>query len=195
MTRSRVRISLGPPGNCLLICFRFIFVVICICNLCKNKNGGRFMDDFVEFSKRISLLEVATLKIYPESRLSRDGRIHQVQYKTAYAKKLEDWFPFNCIKWDQAPFLNFRVLKEFPPKFLIEKDNELCFDENFPTVNNWEDFIDSFRQLRNNLVHGAKFLHEMKLEDRDKVLITAGLTFIKFLEGEGHDKGSLIHLH
>ena len=153
------------------------------------------MNDFAELSKRLGLLEIATLKDFPDSRSPRNGRIREVHYKAAYAMELEKRFPFDKIDWSKAPFLNFSILTKEPPRQLVETAAGILeFEKTPPKVTNWEAFIDSFRQLRNNLVHGSKFLHAMDLEDRDKNLISAGLAFISFLEGDGHDKGYFVQL-
>ena len=141
------------------------------------------MNDFAELSKKLGLLEIYTLEKYPESRHLRNGKVERVHYRNAYKDQLEQKHPFNQIDWDNAPFNNFSTLMKSPPKPLIEEDDVLKFG-NAETVADWGSFIDSFRQLRNNITHGAKFFDSLHLERRDEELIKAGLTFIDFLDEE-----------
>lgn len=141
------------------------------------------MNDFAELSKKLGLLEIYTLQKYPESRHPRNSKIERVHYKIAYSKQLEKKHPFNQIDWDNPHFENFSILKESPPQPLIEDGGVLDFG-SAETVADWDSFIDSFRQLRNNITHGAKFFDSLQLEPRDKELINAGLAFIDFLDGE-----------
>lgn len=105
-----------------------------------------------------------------------------VYLKNAYGTKLEQISPFNAIKWNEDPFSNFSILKTNPPKPLVEKNGSLEFGEAIQ-VTDWNTFIDSFRQLRNNIAHGSKLILGIKgMEQRDEKLIKAGLSFIQFLE-------------
>ncbi len=143
------------------------------------------MSAFEELSKKLGLLEIATVTTYPDSAQLCRTDITGVLYKKAFSSKLEGTHPFLGIDWNNSPFSTFRVLKEKPPKKLRMVTNQGKKKPEFVdigTVNSWDTFIDSFRQLRNNLVHGAKFVHSMGLDSRDDALIAAGLSFIKFLE-------------
>jgi hypothetical protein len=142
------------------------------------------MNDFVEFSKNLALLEIATLIKYPCSRDKNGKKITGVLYKNAFEKVLEEKDPFETINWQDTPYSSFSILKYNPPKQLIERYGELEFNNSVLPITTWDEFIDSFRQIRNNLVHGAKFLHGMNLEERDNELISAGLAFISFLESK-----------
>ncbi|TVQ83328.1 MAG: hypothetical protein EA357_06660 [Micavibrio sp.] len=136
--------------------------------------------------KKLALLEIATLLKYKESRPSEGKYVNSVGYKDAYRDTLQDKVPYSDIDWDEEPYRNFKLLAEKPPKRLKIKDGHPKFVP-ISKVTCWSAFIDSFRQLRNNLVHGAKFLKETypELEDRDEELINAGLAFISFLEDKG----------
>jgi len=139
------------------------------------------MNDFAELSKKLGLLEIYTLRKYPESRHPRNKKIKRVHYKVAYSQELEENHPFRKINWDDQPFRNFSILQKSPPQPLIEVGDVLDFG-NAEEVENWDSFIDSFRQLRNNITHGAKFFGSLQLEQRDEELIKAGLAFIDFLD-------------
>lgn len=141
------------------------------------------MDNFTALSRNLVLLEIYTLKKYPESRTPRNRKIEGVLYKNTYVAQLDAKHPFDDIDWDKPPFKNFLILKTSPPKPLVEKNNNLEFGEA-QKVRDWGSFIDSFRQLRNNITHGAKLFFSMQLEPRDDELISAGLAFINFLNDE-----------
>lgn len=141
------------------------------------------MSDFEDLSIKLGLLEIATLKNYKNSRKKDSScMITGVYLKNAYGTKLEQISPFNAIKWNEDPFSNFSILKTNPPKPLVEKNGSLEFGEAIQ-VTDWNTFIDSFRQLRNNIAHGSKLILGIKgMEQRDEKLIKAGLSFIQFLE-------------
>lgn len=105
-----------------------------------------------------------------------------VYLKNAYGEKLETISPFNDINWNEAPFSSFAILKVNPPKPLVENNGSLEFGQAIQ-VTDWKTFIDSFRQLRNNMAHGSKLILGIKgMVQRDEELIKAGLSFIQFLE-------------
>lgn len=143
------------------------------------------MNDFEELSIKLGLLEIATLKNNKDSRKKNSvGRITGVDLQKAYGVELETKFPFSSIKWNEGPFPNFSILKTNPPKPLVEKNGSLEFGEAIQ-VNDWNTFIGSFRQLRNNMAHGSKLILGIKgIVQRDEELIKAGLSFIQFLENE-----------
>lgn len=147
------------------------------------------MSAFEELSRKLGLLEIATVKSYPDSaKLERNSDdITGVFYKNAFSAQLEKVHPFGGINWSDSPFSDFSILKENPPKKLrmvTDQNKKSPKFVDISPVNSWDTFIDSFRQLRNNLAHGAKFLDSMGLDKRDNELIAAGLSFINFLESE-----------
>jgi len=165
---------------------------------------------YLEFYNKISLLEIATIIKYPECikypkfikpKKGSFDFVTGVDYANAYAKKLKRILKkekynvnnFNKIEWESKPFKDFKILKENPPRRLESSGGKVRFEEKSSiAVNDWGEFIRSFCQVRNNLVHGAKFLKEAGLDledrgdrgDRDDKLISAALAFIEFLENE-----------
>jgi hypothetical protein len=109
--------------------------------------------------------------------------IISIQYKDAYEDSLERGDPFREIDWESKPFSEFRILKDEPPKKLRVCNGKPVFRHIYGEPSGGT-FIDGFRQLRNNLVHGAKFLKgtQLDLDDRDRKLICAEIAFITFLE-------------
>jgi|GEM_PF-2800359 len=151
----------------------------------------RFEKILLKYFLQMSLLEIITIIHFPESRNNRCKKIQGVYYATAYAKKLED-LPKNPFKdpslWNTDPYCKFKILREKPPGIFQQDPDtkKLEFIEQSP-ANNWDDFLKkSFAQVRHNLFHGAKFFkkdayNHLNLEDRDKELINAALSFIEFL--------------
>lgn len=149
--------------------------------------------DYLEFYKKIGLFEIATIKKYPDARSfeRKTSYIAGASFRDAYADQLEQRHPFSQIEWGGDSFANFKLLKERPPLRLRSGDDgAIYFDKDAPiVVSDWGTFIDSFRQVRNNLVHGAKFFKDggpgLRLDNRDHDLVSAALAFIGFLEAEG----------
>lgn len=140
---------------------------------------------YYDFFEKMTLLEIVTLRDNPETWPENNRYINKAQLKIAYKDNLEEKKHFAEIDWDEEPYSKFRILKEKPPGKFHVKDNKLSFNKEAITVDDWESFIDSFRQVRNNLFHGAKLFKEsgqLELEDRDDELINASLEFISFLE-------------
>ncbi len=144
------------------------------------------MVDLAEFYKKYSILEIYTLVHHPSSRRkNREGGIAGVQFQNAYVDKLQREYPFCKDMWDKDIFSKFKILYDDPPKQLTEQeDGSLKFKEKI-VVEDWDTFIDSFRQVRNNISHGAKYLNgfqELGLDERGGELVEAALSFIEFLE-------------
>lgn len=148
------------------------------------------------FFRKMSLLEIITIVNCKGSRQTKSTReddskrITGVLLDNAYLTELEK-YNFLCPETWQAPqFKKFELIKNQPPgKFIEKPDGCLEFKES-PSPQNWTDFLKLFKQIRNNLFHGAKFFKkepyaQLKLSDRDTELIDAGIAFIKFLEDEG----------
>lgn len=144
------------------------------------------MDLIFAFLQKIALLEIATLRDNPECRPAQ-GHVYQASFKNAYEKKLEESFKFKTIDWTEKPFSSFKILKENPPGKLHVENGHLLFKKDWIVVNDWSSFIDSFRQVRNNVFHGAKMFKSgnLALEDRDYELVSAALAFISLLEQKG----------
>lgn len=147
------------------------------------------MTDYLEFYRKASLLEIATIKKYPKSaKLDETGYfVIGVDYAQAYARNLQRLKKFNSDDtWNETQLKNCRILKDNPPKRLTKiSDEEFNFEEHSSiVVSNWGEFFRSFCQVRNNVIHGAKFMMSFNLEDRDKELIKACLAFVEFLEQE-----------
>jgi len=144
------------------------------------------MTRYEEFYKKISLFEIATIKQFPTSRkTNRHNHITGVKFRDAYAETLEKNHVFEDIDWNHDPYSGYAILKTAPPKKLIVNGENVEFEgESSLTVGNWQDFLMSFQQVRNNVVHGAKLLQNMNLEDRDQELMSACLSFIKFMEDQ-----------
>lgn len=142
------------------------------------------MPDLIfNFLKQYTLLESYFISNLPQHvKVSRAGYPQQANIKDAFSKELETKHPFSKIDWNKEPFSNFRILVDAPPRTLGGFDGQFRFT-NAITVSNWNDFIDSHRQLRNNIAHGAKFL-TLPLGKRDIELTNAGIEFINFLNDE-----------
>jgi len=143
---------------------------------------------YAELCKKMAMLEIVTLDRCPACRKSiQRGYIAGIDYaKVPYVSVLETRYPYNSIDWNADKFKKFRVLHDNPPKRLYEDGQRQLKFVNVLIPQNWSELFNSFRQLRNNLMHGAKFFHgnSMELQDRDGELIKAGLAFISFLETE-----------
>ena len=143
------------------------------------------MIDYFEFYKKVSLFEIATIKAIKSSRKKSGDFIVGVKLGDAYKDVLESKFKFTDIDWGKEPFSNFSILRTNPPKKLKEIGDGIEF-ETTPTLNvdDWAGFLTSFHQVRHNLVHGAKLMMGLNLDERDKLLISACLSFIKFMQDE-----------
>lgn len=146
-------------------------------------------NNYYEFFKKITLLEIVTLRDIPQSRdkFPNGNLIRGVHYKSAYEGALQSKFPFDKIDWAKPPFDSFSVLKLAPPKSLMEDQGRIKFSDQAAPVLDWDTFIDSFKKVRNNICHGAKLFKDgdLRLDDRDGSLILAALAFIQFLQNEG----------
>lgn len=142
------------------------------------------LDSIFNFLRYHTLLESYFILNFPQHVIVyKDGAPKQTNFKDAFSRSLEINHPFSTIDWNIQPFSKFRILVEAPPKTLIKTNNHFVFT-NAITVSNWDEFIDSYRHLRNNITHGAKFLTQ-QLGNRDIELANAGIEFINFLNTEG----------
>lgn len=143
------------------------------------------MSNYIRLYTQLALLEIATIKQYPEcAKLDVNNFVTGVDYAKAYAARLKNIIKFNQVTWNESPYKEFSILKERPAKRLqLLTDGSIDFEQDASlSVEDWGQFLRSFSQVRNNLVHGAKFLISMGLEQRDDDLISAALSFIEFLQ-------------
>lgn len=109
----------------------------------------------------------------------RRGRVTGVSWSCC-ARRLDEIKSFDtCVDGTE-----FELLKTQPPKQLKSIGGDIAWGEP-EEINSWEDFLcKSFARLRNNIVHGNKFLLEGENNaNRTAELIKAGSSFIKFLIG------------
>lgn len=143
------------------------------------------MIDYLEYYKKVSLFEIATIKKIKPSRKKNGDFIVGVKLGDAYKDALESKFKFIDVKWDQEPFSNFSILKDAPPKKLKEIGDQIEFEKTSSLkVDDWGGFLISFHQVRHNLIHGAKLMMGLNLDERDGMLISACLSFIEFMQHE-----------
>ena len=141
-------------------------------------------NSILNFLKYHTLLESYFIIKFPEHvAVSKDKFPTKTNFKDAFSENLEVKYPFSKIDWDIEPFSKFRILVDAPPKPLKKNDKNQFEFADAISVSSWDELIDSYRQLRNNITHGAKFL-TMQLGNRDIKLSNAGIEFIKFLNNE-----------